>query len=116
MKKILIATSLICIILLGCVQTKTDTKALGPIKSLPAEQLVEFNDDFNTFREDLWEKSYHLFREDGKSRYAAADVEIQSGQLVVTTKKGALSSVSVYSEFLIVGNFDIQIDIFIDFD
>jgi len=116
MKKTLIATSLICIILLGCVQTKTDTKALGPIKSLPAGQLAEFNDDFNTFREDLWGKSYHLFREDGKSRFAAADVEIQSGQLVVTTKKGALSSVTVYSKFLIVGDFDIQTDIFVDFD
>ncbi len=120
MKKVFIATSLICIVLFGCVQTKTETKsdsaALGPVKSLSAEQLAEFNDDLNTFREDLWEKSYHLFREGQKSRFAAADVEIQSGQLVVTTKKGALSSVNVYSKFLIVGDFDIQTDIFVDFD
>ncbi|NNL41780.1 MAG: hypothetical protein HKO79_04750 [Desulfobacterales bacterium] len=120
MKKVLPATILICVVLLGCVQTKTDTKsesaALGPIISLSAEQLAEFNDDFNTFREDLWEKSYHLFREDAKSRYAAADVEIQAGQLVVTTKKGALSSATLGSNFLLVGDFDIQIDISIDFD
>jgi hypothetical protein len=120
MKNAIVSATCIVFLVFGCVQSRTETRSTPspqePIHSLPADQLAEFNDDFSTFRDDLWEKSYHLFREQAKKRFAAADIEVQSGQLVFTTKKGELSSAVMNSRFLIGGDFDFQTDITIDFD
>ena len=110
-----------CVVLMvfGCVATKTVTQKeaapLEPIKSLPADQLAEFNDNFDSLREDLWEQTFHHYRPGEERRFKAAEIVIEDRQLVIRTPKGAFSSGHCYSKYAFVGDFDVQMDVTPDF-
>lgn len=103
------------VMLLGCVQTKTAKKDLEPIKSLPSEQLAEYNDTFESYREDLWGQSFHLFRRGEENKFRAADIFIKDGQLVLKTPKDEFSSGVCDFRYWLVGDFDVQLDMAAEF-
>ena len=111
--------SCVALVMLGCVQTKSvtqkDSTLPETIKSLPADQLTEFNDNFDRFREDFWEQSFHHYRPGEERKFKAAEIVIEDGQLVIRTPKGAFSSAHCYSKYTLVGDFDVQLDVTPDF-
>lgn len=82
--------------------------------SLPEEKLARYNDTFNGFKEDLWEKGGSFFEAQTED-FKLADTRIQDGRLVIETKTGGFSSGGIGSKFKFKGDFDIQVDCQVDF-
>ena len=83
--------------------------------SLPQEKLARYNDSFDTFRDDLWEKSAWAFEEKAKENFKYADVTIEEGQIKIQTKVGSFSKGALGARYSLKGDFDIQIDCHVDF-
>lgn len=96
----------------GCV---TDTATLKIEKTLPQSKLAYYNDSFDKFRTDLWEKAGYIPNEAQKANFKLAKVRIQDGKLWVQTETGCFSKGGVGSKYGLKGNFDIQVDCQIDF-
>ena len=118
MKKLMVLGCIV-VLFIGCVQSQTTTKnepaASQPAPGLPADELAELNDSFDRFRDDLWEKSFHLFREGEEQTFKAADMVIEEGQLVLRTPRGAFSTGTCEFKYWLVGDFDLQMDVAVDF-
>jgi len=97
---------------LGCV---TDTASLKIEKSLPQNKLAYYNDSFDKFRTDLWEKAGYIHSEAVKANLKLAKMEIKNGKLWVQTETGCFSVGGLGSRYAIRGDFDIQVDCQIDF-
>ncbi|MBW1944962.1 MAG: hypothetical protein JRJ51_19320 [Deltaproteobacteria bacterium] len=83
--------------------------------SLPPDELADYNDSFDSFREDLWDKAAWVPLEKQKANLKTAEISIEDGQLKMQTKTGAFSKIFVGSKFLLKGDFDIQVDCQVDF-
>lgn len=82
--------------------------------SLPGEKLAPYNDTFNGFKEDLWEKGGAFFEAQTED-FKLADIRIQDGRLVIETKTGGFSSGGIGAKFKFKGDFDVQVDCRVDF-
>jgi len=98
--------------LLSCV---TDNAPLQIESSLPQNELAYYNDTFDTFREDVWEKAGHVFTATQLENIKIADMTIEAGRLRIKTKTGGFSKGGLVSKFMLKGDFDVQIDLQIDF-
>jgi len=96
----------------GCV---TDTASLKIEKGLPQSKLAYYNDSFDKFRTDLWEKAGYIHSEAVKVNFKLAKMEIKDGKLWVQTETGCFSVGGLGSRYAIRGDFDIQVDCQIDF-
>ena len=96
---------------LGCV---TDMATLKIEKSLPQNKLAYYNDSFDKLREDLWDKSTPAFKQH-LPNFKLADMNFEDGQLKVVTKTGYFISGGLVSRYALRGDFDIQVDCYIDF-
>ena len=96
---------------LGCV---TDMTTLKIEKSLPQNKLAYYKDSFDKLREDLWNKSVPGFQRH-LANFKLADMSFENGQLKLVTKTGCFSPGGLVSMYSLRGNFDIQVDCYIDF-
>jgi len=96
----------------GCV---TDTTSLKIKKSLPQNKLAYYNDSFDKFRTDLWEKTGSTHNKAQEANFKLAKMRIQDGKLRVETETGCFSARGLGSKYALRENFDIQIDCQIDF-
>jgi hypothetical protein len=96
----------------GCV---TDTASLKIEKTLPQSKLAYYNDSFDNFRTDLWEKAGYIPNEAQKANFKLAKMGIRDGKLWVQTETGCFSKGGLGSKYVLRGNFDIQVDCQIDF-
>jgi len=96
----------------GCV---TDTASLKIEKSLPQNKLAYYNDSFDKFRTDLWEKSGYIYNEAQEANFKLAKMRIQDGKLWVQTETGCFSKGGLGFKYGLRGDFDIQVDCQIDF-
>lgn len=96
----------------GCVR---DTATLKIEKSLPQIKLAYYNDSFDKLRTDLWDKAGLVFSYRQLSNLQAADMDFENGQLVVKTKTGSFSKGGLVSTFKLRGDYDVQIDLHLDF-
>ncbi len=95
----------------GCV---TDMATLKIEKSLPQDKLAYYNDSFDKLREDLWDKNVPGFKRH-LANFKLADMSFEDGQLKLVTKTGSFSSGGLVSRYTLKGDFDIQVDCYIDF-
>jgi len=96
----------------GCV---TDTTSLKIKKSLPQNKLVYYNDSFDKFRTDLWEKAGYIPTEAQEANFKLAKMEIKDGKLWVQTETGCFSKGGLSSKYALKGDFDIQVNCQINF-
>lgn len=107
-----ISLTVLCSSFLGCV---TETASLKIEKSLPQSKLTYYNDPFDKFRSDLWEKAGYFYDEARKANFGIADIDIEDGKLSVRTKTGCFSKGGLASKYGLRGDFDVQVDCQIDF-
>ena len=96
----------------GCV---TDTASLKIEKTLPQSKLAYYNDSFDKFRTDLWEKGGYIYNKAQEANFKLAKMRIQDGKLWVQTETGCFSKGGLGSKYGLKGDFDIQVDCQIDF-
>ncbi len=99
-------------ILPGCV---TDTPTPKIDNSLPQNNLAYYNDTFDKLRNDLWDQAGLIYGKQQLQNYESADMRIEDGQLLITTKAGSFSKGGLLSKFELEGDFDVQIDCHLDF-
>ena len=97
---------------LGCV---TDTASMKIEKSLPQNKLAYYNDSFDKFRTDLWEKAGYIQKKAQEANFKIADMFVEDGKIRIDTKTGCFSKGGLGSKYALRGDFDIQIDCHIDF-
>jgi hypothetical protein len=79
--------------------------------SLPQEKLARYNDSFDTFREELWEKvGFIPDRDKQAGEPKLAELSIEKGTLRLETKTGCFSLGGLISKFFVKGDYDIQIE------
>ena len=96
----------------GCV---TDTASLKIEKSLPQSKLAYYNDSFDKFRSDLWDKAGYIYNKAQEANFKLAKMRIEDGKLWVQTETGCFSKGGLGSKYGLRGDFDIQVDCQIDF-
>jgi hypothetical protein len=85
-------------------------------KSLPQEKLARYNDSFDRFQEELWEKvGWIPGIEQREAKFKLADVRVEGGRLRIETATGCFSLGGLGSKYKIRGDFDIQIDCAVEF-
>ena len=93
----------------------TDTATLKIEKSLPQNKLAYYNDSFDKFRTDLWEKAGYTHNKAQEANFKLAKMRIDDGKLRVETETGCFSKGGLTSKYTLRGDFDIQVDCQIDF-
>ena len=99
-------------VLLSCA---TDPAALQVENSLPQNKLAFYNDSFDTIRDDLWDRAGYVFTPTQMANLKIADMTIEDGRLRIDTQTGGFSKGGLVSTFSLRGDFDVQIDLQIDF-
>ena len=97
---------------MGCA---TDMATLKIEKSLPQNKLAYYNDSFDKFRSDLWDKAGLLHDKVQEANFKLAKMRIQDERLWLQTETGCFSKRGLGSKFTLRGDFDIQVDCKIDF-
>jgi len=106
----------VLVLLQGCAADRGPVQPPAGVRdSLPPAKLAHFNDTFDSFREDLWDKSGFLFQESQMRNYKAAAMRIENGQLVIETQKGSFSKGGLVTRYSLKGDFDIQLSCRFDF-
>jgi len=93
----------------------TDRAPLRVANSLPQNEIAYYNDTFDKFREDLWDRAGYLNKEEQLQNFKQADMRFDNGKLVIRTQTGSFSKGGLGSSFRFRGDFDIQLDCRIDF-
>jgi hypothetical protein len=83
-------------------------------KSLPPEKLAQYSDHFDSFRGDLWETDGYIRNASIRTNYKLAELSVENGRLKVETKTGTLSFGGIVSKFYFRGDFDVQMDCYVD--
>jgi hypothetical protein len=102
-----IFSSFLLLLFWGCANN------LAPFKienSLPPDRLAYYSDSFDTFREDLWEKTAFIYKDTQMGDFQLADMVYRGGKLVITTRKDCYSKASLITKYMLRGDFDIQMD------
>jgi len=81
-----------------------------PAQVLSADSDLSFyNDAFETFNEDIWDRAQLTFNEEQLDNFKLGDMEIVDKRLRLRTKTGGFSKAGLSSRYVIRGDFDIQI-------
>lgn len=91
----------------GCA---SDPVSLKIENGLPPDKLAYYSDPFDTFRDDLWDKSALLYQDSQLENFQLADMIYREGKLIITTRKDCFSKGSLNSKYALQGDFDIQLD------
>ena len=98
--------------LLSCASDKEPLKVAN---SLPQSKIAYYNDSFEKMREDLWDRDGYLYRDKQLQNFKLADMQFESGKLIIRTKTGNFSKGGLGAKYVFRGDFDLQIDCRIDF-
>lgn len=98
--------------LLSCA---TDKAPLLIENRLPRDELAYYSDDFDQMRQDLWNRSGYLWRQEQIQNFKLADQRFENGKLIIRTKTGSFSKGGLAAKYALRGDFDIQLDCRIDF-
>jgi hypothetical protein len=98
---------LMLLFLAGCA---ADPVSLKVSNGLPPDKLAYYSDPFDSFRDDLWDKSAVLYKDTQTENFQLAEMIYRNGKLTITTKKDCFSKGSLNSKFTLQGDFDIQLD------
>jgi len=98
--------------LLSCA---TDTAVLQVENGLPQSELAYFCDPFDRLREDVWERAGFVFTHEQLAGIKIADMTIENGRLRIDTQTGGFSKGGLVSTFALRGDFDVQVDLQINF-
>lgn len=98
--------------LLSCAMDKVPLQIEN---SLPQNELAYYNDSFEKMREDLWDRSGYLPKEEQMQNFYLADMRFENGKLIIRTKTGSFSKGGLGTKYAFRGDFDIQLDCRIDF-
>jgi len=110
------ASSILVIGYLGIFLSCATNEAPLPIRSgLVQNKLAYYYDSFDSFREDIWEKSSLALNVEQMGNIKAADMTIENGRLRIDTKTGSFSKGCLTSKFALRGDFDVMVDIQINF-
>ena len=82
---------------------------------LSPTELAYYSDSFNKMREELWDTSGDLYRDQLVRSFTQADFDFSDGQLIIRTKTDSFSKGGLTSRFYLKGDFDIQLDCRMDF-
>jgi len=96
----------------GCA---TEQAAVNIEGGLPPDRLAYYNDSFDKFRTDLWDKAGLLHNKVQEANFKLAKMRIQDGRLWIQTETGCFSKGGLGPTFTLRGDFDIQVDCRIDF-
>lgn len=91
----------------GCAARNTVPQVSNAV---PPNELAYYSDSFNELRNDLWDRTGLLFRQEQLENYRSADMRIEHGQLVIRTRVGSFSKGGLGSKFMLRGDYDVQID------
>jgi hypothetical protein len=97
----------------GCVTPEKGSVQIE--NSLSHKQLEYYNDSFDQWREDLWDRTGYVSEEVQLENIKLADMVIDDGKLVIKTKADAFSTGGLASRYALSGDFDVQIDCRFDF-
>ncbi|MBW1787445.1 MAG: hypothetical protein JRK53_12605 [Deltaproteobacteria bacterium] len=78
--------------------------------ALPPNELAYYSDSFDELRNDLWDRTGLLFRQEQLKNFRSADMRIEHGQLVIRSHVGSFSKGGLGSNFMLRGDYDVQID------
>jgi len=73
----------------GCV---TDTASLKIEKTMPQSKLAYYNDSFDKFRTDLWDKAGYIHNEAQKANFKLAKMRVEDGKALGCKPKQAVSA------------------------
>ena len=96
----------------GCASDKI---ALQVANSLPRSELADYDDSFDRFREDLWEKAASVFSDEQLENIRLAELTVENGRLRIDTNTDGFSKGGLITRYSFRGDFDIQIDCRIHF-
>jgi hypothetical protein len=82
---------------------------------IPAEKLAYYEDSFQSFRSELWDRAGYLFTAEQMGNFRAADLEFGDSGLIVETVPGSFSKGGLGSKYVLRGDFEIQIGCEMDF-
>lgn len=99
----------------GLLSCSTDKAPLQNENSLPQSELAYYCDPFDKLREDIWEKVGFVFTAAQFKNIKIGDMTIEDGRLRIDTKTGGFSKAGLVSRFTFGGDFDIQVDLQINF-
>ncbi len=95
----------------GCVSTAPTAPPGSDVSStLPASKLTEYNDSFDSVRDDLYDRLATTYNKEQLANFKLADMTIEAGQLVIRTQTGCFSKGGLASRYTLRGDFDVQID------
>jgi heat shock protein HtpX len=85
-------------------------------KSLPQDEIEYISDSYGTFQEAFWEKvQVSLPKVIKESDFQPAEITTFGRKLEIMTKPESFSKAEIASKFRLKGDFDIQMDCYIDF-
>jgi hypothetical protein len=93
----------------------SDKIALQVANSLPRSELADYDDSFDRFREDLWEKVAAVFSDEQLENIRLAHLTVENGRLRIDTNTDGFSKGGLIARYSFRGDFDIQIDCRIHF-
>jgi len=102
----------------GCSTAQSPTYssiALHVQNHVPAKELAYYNDSFDQIQNDLYNRPSGTTNSKRTRRVELADMSIEQGRLVITTKPTTFSTGGLTSRYKISGDFDIQVDCQINF-
>ena len=86
--------------------------------SLPQSELADYNDSFDEFNDEKWEKIIVLSK-DQMTNFGndikATDIVPINGKLIMRTPRRQFSKTNLRSKFFLSGDFDIQVEMLIQF-
>jgi hypothetical protein len=106
---------LLLVFLAALLSCETDKAQLKIENNLPSSELAYYCDSFDSFREDIWERAGHVFSAAQLGNIKIASMTIEEGRLRIDTKTGGFSKGGLVSKFTFRGDFDVQIDLQINF-
>ncbi|MEW6265224.1 MAG: hypothetical protein AB1641_19270 [Thermodesulfobacteriota bacterium] len=82
--------------------------------SRPRQELDNFSDAFDRFRNDLWEKVGTAWTKEQEAGFKFADMKIENNRLLIQTRTDGFCKGGLASTYYLDGDFDVQIDCFFE--
>ena len=108
----------IAFLMLFCFSTfcLSEQRAPGVDRGLSADKLPYYDDSFQSFRAELWDKAGYLFTAEQIGNFKKAHMHFGDKGLVIETVPGSFSKGGLGSKYAMRGDFEVQMECHMDFD
>lgn len=89
---------------------------MGADGGLSPDKLAYYDDSFQSFRAELWDKAGYLFTAEQMGNFKKAHMHFGDKGLVIETVPGSFSKGGLGSKYALRGDFEVQIECHMDFD